>query len=41
MKQILSKEFNQAVSSSLDFEFQTQDDGLYVIEISASAKSWW
>lgn len=41
MKTIFSSPYNKALSGSFTEQFEVDRAGIYVIEITASAKSWW
>lgn len=41
MKYIINKTINQKISKEYDLEFSLGKDALCLIEITASAKSWW
>jgi len=41
MKLIKQEKLNKKIVDKFDYDFILDDDGLYLIEIIASAKSWW
>lgn len=41
MKLVKEGKFNREISSLFVYDFALAEDGLYLIEIIASAKSWW
>lgn len=40
MRLIKQKKFNQTIKENFDYNFKVEQDGLYLIEIIASCKSW-
>lgn len=41
MQLIKQKKINKTIKESFDYAFAVNEDGLYIIETVASAKSWW
>lgn len=41
MNLIQKREYNKELAKSFDDRFDVGHDGLHLIEITASAKSWW
>ena len=41
MRQIASENLNETLSGAFTYKFTVPEDGLYIIEIIASAQSWW
>lgn len=41
MDQLKKEKLNLAIKNSQDYSFEVSEDGIYLIEIIASAKSWW
>ena len=41
MQLVEQKNLDKEITEKFSYDFVLADDGLYLIEIAASAKSWW